>query len=335
MSEKSIFERFYAEESFVDRFKEKEEEAVDVIIPILNTNELWEKNLYSFYREIPINRLLVGDGGCTDDSIEIVRKFPRVEIFKQAHLKTLGYRIQRLLEKVETEWFIYLHGDVYLPENWYDDMKKNQKAYDWFECNAKLAALIEWEEKARRKVERPYSGSQMGRTGAFKNIIPKIDDDFLYRNEDIILKELIEAEGFRYGRASDVYFYHQVMNKKGETEPDFESVTLRKEPDKKWETETFAMQVKGIIKYLKPKEYLLREVNTGIAMLLKYDAFNWQEFEQWIREVNPVWLEYVSKKKFEQWVREGVPFWMKYISKIESIRSKIFKIAKYVLNKAR
>jgi len=92
MSKISIFEEFYSEESFVDRLKEKGEDGVDVIIPLLNTNELWKRNLYSFYREIPINRLLIGDGGCTDDSIEIALKFPRAKIFKQEHLGALGYK---------------------------------------------------------------------------------------------------------------------------------------------------------------------------------------------------------------------------------------------------
>ena len=117
MDDKSIFERFYSEESFADRFIEKEEEGVDVIIPLLNTSELWKNNLYSFYREIPINRLLIGDGGCTDDSIAIVKEFPRVEILDQRNYYSQGYCERELIEHVETEWFIYLHADVYLPES--------------------------------------------------------------------------------------------------------------------------------------------------------------------------------------------------------------------------
>ena len=31
-------------------------------------------SLYSFYREIPINRLIIGDVGSTDDSLEILKK---------------------------------------------------------------------------------------------------------------------------------------------------------------------------------------------------------------------------------------------------------------------
>ena len=44
---------------------------VDVIVPVKNTRGNWKACLDSFYREIPINQLLIGDGGCTDDTIEI------------------------------------------------------------------------------------------------------------------------------------------------------------------------------------------------------------------------------------------------------------------------
>ena len=297
MSKTSIFEEFYSEERFVDRLEDRGEAGVDVIIPLLNTNELWKKNLYSFYREIPISRLLIGNGGCTDDSIEIVRKFPRVKILKQGHLKTLGYRIQRLIESVETDWFIYLHGDVYLPQNWYDEMRKHQKDYDWFECYQRHTVLIRFIEEARYRAERAYSGSQMGKTVAFRNIAPKIDDDFLYRNEDIVLKELIELEGFRYGKVSDTYCYHEVMDKKGETEPKFRHVRLQKEHDKEWEINTYMMQAKGIIKYLKPKNYLVEQVNSAIDVLLRHDAVNWGQFRQWVKETNPIWLKHVSRSK--------------------------------------
>jgi len=224
-------------------------------------------------------------------------KFPRVEILKQHHLKTLGYRIQRLIERVETDWFIYLHGDVYLPKNWYDEMRKHQRDYDWFECYSRHTILVEFIEEARYKAERPYSGSQMGRTAAFRNIAPKIDDDFLYRNEDIVLKELIELEGFRYGKVSDTYYYHEVMDKKGETEPKFKHVKLQREHDKEWEINTFTMQAKGIIKYLKPKTYLVEAVNSAIDRLLRYGALNWGEFKEWVKETNPIWLKYISRSK--------------------------------------
>src|SRR5260370_15393584 len=135
MSEtQSIFARYYAEEPFVDRFARSPEGAVDVIIPVLHSNELWKKNLISIYREVPVRRLLLGDAGCKDDTLVIARQFPRVEIYDHTSFKSLGYSVRALMTAVETEWFLYLHSDVYLPEKWFDTMRAHQSEFDWFGC---------------------------------------------------------------------------------------------------------------------------------------------------------------------------------------------------------
>jgi len=53
----SIFREYYDKKPFIDRFLTQPNGSIDVIIPVVHTNELWEANLYSFYREIPINKL--------------------------------------------------------------------------------------------------------------------------------------------------------------------------------------------------------------------------------------------------------------------------------------
>src|SRR5262245_27577412 len=116
------FRKYFDNPPFVDRLNADPGLAVDVIIPVLHTNELWQANLLSVYREIPVSRLLLGDGGCVDDTIEVARKFPRVEVFDHRAFKSLGFSIRRLIEEVQSEWFIYLHSDVYLPEGWFDNM---------------------------------------------------------------------------------------------------------------------------------------------------------------------------------------------------------------------
>ena len=58
-------------------------------------------------------------------------------------------------------------------------------------------ALIEYFMPHLMKSERALSGSQMGRKKAFDKIIPIIEDDFLQRNEDIILAELIKSNSYK------------------------------------------------------------------------------------------------------------------------------------------
>ena len=298
MKEDSIFRLYYKEDKFIDRKNSSVDEEIDVIIPIINTNELFEKNLNSIYREIPVNRLIIGDGGSTDDSLDILKKFPRVEIIDQTKNKTLGYCIAELISLVETDWFIYLHSDVYLPENWYDEMKKKKDRFDWYESDRRITTLIDY-KPGNKYIKRAYSGGQMGKKEAFKEITPKIKDDYLYRNEDIIFKELIKQEGFKYGRVLETYYYHQVMNKKGQNEPEFKKVDVKWVNDRQWEIDTYVKQVKGIIKYTRPKPYLIPEINIPLKILIGYDALNKDKFIKWVKKTNIIWLKYLDLKEKE------------------------------------
>jgi len=296
LKEKSIFHRIYSEGTLVDRFKKENDEGIDVVIPLINTNELWEKNLYSYYREMPIKRLIIGDAGCTDDSIKVVKKFPRVTIIDHSKYHSSGYCVKKLIEEVKTDWFVYLHADVYLPPDWYDKMVEYQDKYDWYECYSKLITLVEYWAYEQNEAEREYSGSQMGRTEAFKDVLPKIDDDYLQRSEDIVIGSLIKEAGFKYARVPDTFHYHQVMNREGEKEPKFKEVNIIKEPDEEWERKVHDLQVHSVVKYLQPKPYLVRNVNSSLLHLWKLGKFDWAEYKAWVKKTNPVWLKHIRMK---------------------------------------
>ena len=51
---------------------------------------MFDKNLNSIYKSIPVNRLLIGDAGCTNSSIEVLGKYPRFEVYDQKEYKTFG-----------------------------------------------------------------------------------------------------------------------------------------------------------------------------------------------------------------------------------------------------
>ena len=190
--------------------------------------------------------------------------------------------------------FIYLHADVFLPDGWYDEMVRHQNEYDFFECYRKHTILFEYMGDTQNKAERAYSGSQMGKMEAF-NKIKKIDDDYSYRQEDIIFKELVEENGLKYGRIPNTFHYHQTMNKIGEKEPKLERIIVEREKDEKWEKMTHNMQAKGIIKYLQPKKYLVDAVNSSILELNDLNALDWSKFKKWVKKTNPVWLNYIHK----------------------------------------
>ena len=221
----SIFSTYYMNKELNDRYNTRKKDAIDVIIPVLNTNELWEANLHSFYREIPINRLIIGDGGCNDSTIEIAKKFPRCEIVTM-HGTSLGYRIKKLIENVETVFFSYLHSDVYLPNNWFDNVYKYRNKFEWFETNRINTVMFQYLAGDENNFKRALSGSQFGNTEFMKKISSKIEDDYSYRQEDIIFSELVKEAGGLYHRINDTFHYHQIMNKIGAEVPEYGDIKL-------------------------------------------------------------------------------------------------------------
>jgi len=286
----SIFRSYFHQPAFHDRYVQNAVDAVDVLIPVLHTNDLWEANLLSIYREIPVKRLLLGDAGCVDRTLEIAQQFPRVEVFDHRKYVSLGYSIRKLIEEVQTEWFVYLHSDVYLPAGWFETMKKFQGTYDWYECRQQLTILLEY-PLSYHKCNRPYSGSQMGRKAAFTDVLPKIEDDYLYRNEDIILAHLIEEAGQRYGRVDEAYHYHQHMLKRSTWGRDVR-VEFNVEPTKQEEIRTYMMQAKGIVKYMNPTLALIDEVQVSTRRLQELGVMSQAEFAKWAAVTNPTWRGY-------------------------------------------
>jgi glycosyltransferase involved in cell wall biosynthesis len=318
--ERSIFEEYYSAPSFEDRFERDPTDAIEVVIPVIHTNELWRANLLSIYREVPVRRLLISDGGCTDDSIDIVREFPRVEVLDHRQYISLGYCLRNLIEAVETEWFAYLHSDVYLPPGWFDAMKAHQKEYDWFGCPQRITALIEYPNFDVLGGEvRPHAGSQMGRKAAFSPGLREIDDDYVYRQEDFVLRNLVEKHGFKSGNVEDIFHFHQVMHKFSPWARKVSSVTVKVEWSREEEVRASMMQIKGIIKYLDPSPALVSEVEVHLRKLLALNAITKSEFDQWVADTKPAWSQRIK------------PWRVYLLSALEPTRVKLKQVLKLAL----
>ena len=289
----SIFKRYYQSGEFFDRYITEPELALDVIIPVIHSNELWKSNLFSFYREIPINRLLIGDGGCVDNTIEVVKDFPRVVILDHRELLTIGYSERKLIEAVETEWFIHLHSDVFLPDGWFDTMAKYKDRYDYFGCLERDTVIVEYDSDYS---DRPWAGAQFVRKVSVESGLAGIDDDYIYRQGDYVYRRIIEEGGFKEGGVRDTFHYHQIMYRKSPWQRTVKGVTIDVEMSREEEIRTCLTMAKGIVKYLKPP-ILLRGVVQNLSRLQQLGETNWGEFDRWVMKTNPAWLPYLRRER--------------------------------------
>jgi hypothetical protein len=297
MTDKSIFAEYYAKRDFVDRYEIDPERAVTIIIPTIHTNELWRANLLSIYREVPVAKLLLGDGGCIDDTVAIVKQFPRVEVHDHRAYKSLGYSIRKLIEAVETDWFIYLHSDVYLPPGWFDEMCRYQGKYDWFGCRMQQTVMVEFDNDYGA---RPYAGSQMGKKEAFEEGLKKIDDDFVYRQEDFVFSDIVVKAGYKEGKIDSIFHYHQLIKKPSpHWNPKFSQFSLSAQLSPKEEIRTWDSQAKGIIKYLEPNnEWAINDASYGVYRMIQLRHWTEREIISWIFKTNPRWAPIIKKKLF-------------------------------------
>lgn len=317
----SVFEEYYKPKVFTDRFLMNSDQSVDVIIPVYHTNELWEANLIALYREVPVSRLLISDGGVIDDSIDIVQRFPRVEVFNHKQYKTLGKCIAELIKQVNSDWFIYVHSDVYLPPNWFDTMVKHQDEYDWYGCPMNITALINYRNNEPR---RPYAGSQMGRKAAFGRSLDEIDDDFVYRQEDFVFDKVVTDSGYKTGKVEDTFHYHQLMYRKS-SGYDLNVTKVRVETNTS-EAEVLRandMQLRGIVKYLDPKEpYVIDDFKWLTSLMLQSGLISFNSFRNWIKLHNKNWLPYFTRALIvKMYYHQAIASQKKIIKKLLAIEN--------------
>uniref|UniRef100_UPI004047FA79 glycosyltransferase family 2 protein n=1 Tax=Algoriphagus sp. TaxID=1872435 RepID=UPI004047FA79 len=290
----SIFKEYFSSQNFSDKYLHDESNAVDVIIPVFHTNELWKTNLFSIYKEIPVRRLLISDGGVIDDSVDVVKEFPRVEVYDHRKYKTLGKCISELIKSVTSDWFVYLHSDVYLPNGWFDSMIKHQDKYDWYGCPMNITVLVNYRLDEPR---RPYAGSQLGRREAFKKV-DIVDDDFVYRQEDFVFNKIVEEAGYRTGKVEDTFHYHQVMFRQSKGyDLNVKSVSIETNTNKEEILRNKEMQLRGVVKYLNPDDdWSITEFKTYSTLMLQEGLIEFNSFKKWIKITNPKWLDFFNHK---------------------------------------
>lgn len=131
-----------------------------VAVVILNWNgKAWLQHflpsvLHSKYDNLQI---IVGDNGSTDDSVDfLITNFPTVKVIKNEVNYGFAGGYNKILERVEADYFVLLNSDVEVTPNWI------QPVIDLMESDTKIAAAqpkIKWQEN---KQQFEYAGAAGG-----------------------------------------------------------------------------------------------------------------------------------------------------------------------------
>lgn len=298
---------------FIDRYVVKPNlEANDVLILTLDAEDFLEKSLYTFYREIPINRLLVCDGGSKDNTLEILKKFPRVELHVRPDMKTTGKVLEYLISLVNTEWCVIVDSDIELSIGWYDEMYKNRSIGDVLENGKRIMAYHFYREdqvKLRDDV-RPLDFCHLAKKSALKNY--QCDDDFNWRFTDYLFRQSVEKGGFKYAKINTTSHIHNSTEGspyKSDTEKSYQKIIF-KEPeylitDKKKLESWRIKHAKAVVKYLDP-EHPVVKASSWSDVIVNLDR-------EWIENNGPDWLKkYDEFTKVNPSIIEPVPISILY-----------------------
>ena len=288
--------------SLIDRMiVEPKLEPVEVIMMTLDAVNFLEKGLYSVYREIPVRRLIICDGGSKDGTIEILKKYPRVELHVRPDIRTTGKTLEFLLSLVKTEWFVYIDGETELASKWYDEMCKHKITYDVIE-NSRRTNAYHFYRELKHKLDpdvRAYSNCHLVRKSAIQDF--HCDDDYLWRAVDIFFRQVVENSHHKYGKISTTNHIHhdtERIPQESDEEKRFAKFVYQ-EPkfviiDEKKFNRMKKNAAKEAVKYLDPEHPVVKKYRG-------FDNFVRNLDRKWVLENGSVWIKRYDRARSIRW----------------------------------
>lgn len=173
----------------------------DVCIPTLNSAKTLDRCLKAIAEILPYNKIIICDGGSTDATLEIAKIYNCTIIHESGPLSKAR---EKLIEAVETEWFLFIDSDIEINKKWWD--KISQYTY----LNPKIGSVNGYGltpgilNVLRRLIivfkfafnikQRGFTSNTLLRTEAVVGIrVPS-----LKRLEDMALQDMMIARGYTW-----------------------------------------------------------------------------------------------------------------------------------------
>jgi glycosyltransferase involved in cell wall biosynthesis len=177
----------------------------------------------SIYLNVPVHKLIVVDGGSTDETLELLQSYTNVKIIGDSNGTRASAR-QKGIDAVETEWHIHVDSDVILCKDWFrkawksvsDDVGAvwgvavpNEKHY--FNATYAMSKLYRMSVKdlmvKQMRSERCMMHDTLIRSATVKDI--RIPRNLHIWEDDYIGRHII-SKGYRFLKVTEPYCLHNV-----------------------------------------------------------------------------------------------------------------------------
>lgn len=200
---------------------------IDVVLLTKNSvKPCLRKCLESVYANVPVNRLIVVDGGSIDETLNIVQRYPNVVVIDDSYGNRATAR-QKGIEAVETEWHLHVDSDVILCREWFNKAIRLIKedvgaiwgvavpiephSYNIVKAMSKFYRLPIRDMLVKQiRSERCMTHDTLFRTKPLKDI--KIPKDLHIWEDDYIGRHIIK-KGYRFLKVKEPYCLHNTSEK--------------------------------------------------------------------------------------------------------------------------
>ena len=272
---------------------------VDLIVPVhFLPWDFFTSNLQSWFNELPIKMIYIGcnnqDENFYNTFKDYLSGFKKVKFIDQRNIKTLGMQIANLMKKIQTEYFVYCHTDAFLTRHSFLVMEAEVDDKVGIVESERVSYL--YDKKTSHPTVYPYyyyrprafSGYQLIRKEAIESILDVIEDDYIYRNEDIIFQNICENNGYKYIKSFAMHIHtNSKLNQKW---------TPKGVVSKDARLMTYDMQIRGIVKYCTPNEITIKAWKAAFNVCHRESNLDIFEFlENFVKDVNPLWEKPIKK----------------------------------------
>jgi glycosyltransferase involved in cell wall biosynthesis len=174
---------------------------IDVIIRTKNSEEFLKECLDGVLNEIPTRRIIIVDGGSTDQTKEIALSYNKVDFYSAPDLN-LGNATKFGFSKAQTEWVAVIDSDVLLRKGWFENIGKYMHEADAVEgCRVDHYAYT-----VRADTTKSANG-RFGQTLVKKELVTHMDLNLEF-GEDAVMKFNFEKEGKKWKKVKNFLADH-------------------------------------------------------------------------------------------------------------------------------
>jgi glycosyltransferase involved in cell wall biosynthesis len=190
---------------------------IDVVVLTKNSEHLLDKCVAAIYENVPVKNLIIVDGFSTDRTLKIINDV------REAHgnvevLKVNGSRArarEKGIQRVSTDWFMFVDSDVILSRDWFRKAEKNVKSDVGAVWGVNIDVVPHVKDKRILKLQSIIARQCFGLRGGMHDTLIRREavegiriPEQLHAYEDTYIINWIKKKGYKTVIGDDVYCLH-------------------------------------------------------------------------------------------------------------------------------